>query len=597
MLLAPRYLPRLAATVGLFTKYGLRDFAQRQGLLEIDPEPSGNGRLHEKEDDDGVEERAAAFRRRLVELGPAYIKLGQVLSTRPDLIPEPYIRELERLQDDVAPVPFADVERTVEEELGGRLSKLFDEFDHEPLGSASLGQVHAATLRDGRAVVVKVQRPDIRSLLADDVEYFNELARFMTQHTRAGRRVDMIGVIQQLERALHDELDYRIEARNGAELRLSLAEFPRVLIPRVVDAYTTGRVLTTERIRGVKVNDIPPIARTEHDFRPLADDIAKAYLKQITICGHFHADPHPGNLFVVLPGHENPLTPAELHANDRRATPRPAATLLTRLEQRAQASAPAPEPDGPRLALIDFGMTARLSAAMRDGVVRLLMDLADNRGDDAAETLIEMGSAVDEFNREAYMRELATLVARNYSLSVGEVQAGEVLYEVITISYQHGLRLPAELTLLAKALFNLDAVTRALDPTYSPIKAIREYTTQIANERAQRELSPRRLFQAASETTSLMTVLPHRLDVITQRMAANDFGFRVDAPQLTLLMKGLQRIANRIFSGLVLCGLLIASAMLHPYRPTIATSGFIVAGVLALYMVVTIILSDRKRDG
>jgi ubiquinone biosynthesis protein len=597
MLLAPRYLPRLAATVGLFTRYGLKDFAQRQGLLELDPQPSGNGAHDAPEESDGVRERAAGFRKRLVELGPAYIKLGQVLSTRPDLIPEAYIRELEGLQDDVAPVPFSDIESTVGEELGARLSKLFRAFDHEPLGSASLGQVHAAVLRDGRQVVVKVQRPEIREQLADDVAYFQELARFMSDHTRAGQRVDMVGVIQQLERALADELDYRIEARNAAELRLSLAEFPRILIPRVVDAYTTGRVLTTERIRGVKIGDIPPVTRTEYEFSPLADDIAKAYLKQITICGHFHADPHPGNVFVVLPGHENPMTPAELHAADRRASPREAATLLTRIEQRAQAGAPPPTDEGPKLALIDFGMTARLSASMRDGVVRLLMDLADNRGDDAAETLIEMGSPIDEFDRESYMRDIATLVARNYSLSVGEVQAGEVLYEVISISYQHGLRLPAELTLLAKALFNLDAVTRALDPTYSPIRAIRDYTNQIANERAQRELSPRRLFQAASETTSLMTVLPHRLDVITQRMAANDFGFRIDAPQLLLLMKGLQRVANRIFTGLVLCGLLIASAMLHPYRRGLGTAGFVIAGVLALYMVLTILVSDRRRDG
>src|SRR5919112_117208 len=173
MILAPRYLPRLAATVGLFTRYGLADFAKRQGLNS----------LTEVEEDrvpeDGTGNRAVAFRKRLVELGPAYVKLGQVLSTRPDLLPPAYIRELEQLQDDVPPVPFADVERTVEDELRGRIGKLFSEFDHEPLGSASLGQVHAAALRDGRPVVVKVQRPDIRSQLADDVEFFHELAAFL----------------------------------------------------------------------------------------------------------------------------------------------------------------------------------------------------------------------------------------------------------------------------------------------------------------------------------------------------------------------------------------------------------------------------------
>ena len=595
MLLTPRYLPRLAATVGLFTRYGLKDFANQQGLLELEAdeiaeEGSENG------DGGGVGNRAAAFRKRLVELGPAYVKLGQVLSTRPDLLPESYIRELEQLQDDVGEVPFDEIERTIQEELGARISKLFLEFDDKPIGAASLGQVHGAILRDGRSVVVKVQRPGIRAQLAEDVEYFHELARFITSHTRAGRRIDLVGVIQQLERALADELDYRLEARNGAMLRRSLAEFPHILIPRVIDAYTTQRVLTTERVRGVKISQVPPISRTEYDFSTLADEISKAYLKQITVDGHFHADPHPGNVFVVLPGSENPVTPAEARSRERRGTLRKAATPLIKLEQMAQSDAP-PEPeDQVRIALIDFGMTARLSDELKNGVVRLLMDIADNRGDDAAETLVELGDPLDTFDRSPYQREIASLIARNYDLSIGEVQAGLVLYEVITISYQHGLRLPAELTLLAKALFNLDAVTRALDPDYSPIEAIRSYTNTLASDRAKRDLSPRRLFQIATETTDLATVLPRRIDLITARMAANELGVVIDVPQLAIVLKGLQKVANRIFTGLVLCGALVASAMIHDSWPGMARAGFIVAAVLGLYMIASIMWSDRKRD-
>src|SRR5919199_141538 len=201
MLLAPRHLPRLAATVGLFTKYGLADFAQRQGFRALAPEEFNGA----DPSDGDVAERAAAFRKRLVELGPAYVKLGQVLSTRPDLLPPPYIAEIERLQDDVGAIPFADVEATIEEQLGGRISKLFASFEEEPLGTASLGQVHAAELRDGRPVVVKVQRPHIRNLLADDIAFFHELAQFLADHTSAGARIDMVGIVQQLEQALQDE--------------------------------------------------------------------------------------------------------------------------------------------------------------------------------------------------------------------------------------------------------------------------------------------------------------------------------------------------------------------------------------------------------
>ena len=323
MILAPRYLPRLAATVGLFTRYGLRDFAQQQGLIDLAPDAAA---APDVTNGDGQASRAAAFRKRLVELGPAYVKLGQVLSTRPDLIPEPYIEELQHLQDDVGRVPFAEIERVIQEELGGRISKLFGTFDHEPLATASLGQAHAASLRDGRPVVVKVQRPDIRALLADDMEFFRELARFLVAHTRAGHRVDMVGMVQQLERALADELDYRHEARNMALFRRSLAEFPHLLVPKVVEGYTSERVLTAERIRGIKVSAIPPITRLDRDMTALADELGKAYLKQIAIDGHFHADPHPGNIFLVVRGDENPPTPSDIAANERRAEPRPAVT-------------------------------------------------------------------------------------------------------------------------------------------------------------------------------------------------------------------------------------------------------------------------------
>jgi ubiquinone biosynthesis protein len=590
MILSPRYLPRLASTIGLFTRYGLADFAKQQGLdgLGHEPEPG--------EDHSGSPKRAEAFRKRLVELGPAYIKLGQVLSTRPDLIPQSYIDELEQLQDDVDPLPLREVEQTIEAELGARLSKLFASFDEEPLGTASLGQVHAAELREGRPVVVKVQRPNIRNLLADDLEFFHELATFLSEHTAAGAKIDMIGVVQQLERALSDELDYRIEARNAATFRRTLAEFPRILVPRVIEAYTTERVLTTERVRGSKISSISPLTRIEHDFHPVAEELTRAYLKQITIDGHFHADPHPGNMFVVLPDSTNPPTPSEVVASDRRSVQRPAVTPLSRIENEAQRqAAPQPADVDVKLALIDFGMTARLSQSLREQVVRLLLDLADNRGDDAAETMVEIGTELPGFDREAYVREIAALMARNYNLSLAELDTGKVLYQLINTSYQRGLRLPAELTLLAKTLFNLDTVTRSIDPTFSPIPTIREFGNQIVAERARRDLNPRRLYQLATEGSDLLMALPHRLDLITSRMASNEFETRIDVPQLTLMMEALQKVANRVFSGLVLAGLLVASAMLLPYHRALGTGGFMLAGVIAIWMVLAILWSDRAK--
>ena len=591
MILSPKHLPRLVATVRLFTKYGLRDFANRQGLLSLDTAGLNGG--DEAQGDFAA--KAKAFRERLVELGPAYIKLGQVLSTRPDLLPRPYIQELEHLQDDVPQMTFEQVEQTIEQELHARISKLFESFDPKPLGSASLGQVHAAELRDGRSVVIKVQRPNLREQLAEDIEFFRELATFLTAHTSAGSRVDLIGVVQQVERALVDELDYRTEARNAAAFRKALATFPHILIPRVIDAYTTHKVLTTERIKGIKIVEIPAISRVEYDFSELADEFAHAYLEQITDSGHFHADPHPGNVFVVLPGRENPRTPAEAVADDRRESVRPGATALVESENEARAVAVAAAPrEDPKLALIDFGMTAHLTVTMRDHVVRLLLAMADNNGDAAAETLIEIGEAPEDFDRVTYIREVSALIAKHTNQTVEETAAGLVLYEMITIAFRQGLKLPAELTLLAKALFNLDAVTRALDPSFNPSQSIREYTAEIANKRAQRDLSPRRLFQMAAETSDLIRALPHRIDVITQKLVANDFAVRVEAPQLGSLLLGLEKVANRIFTGLVLGGVLVASGYMMQFQRSLATFGFLIAGVVGLWMVFAILVQDRR---
>ena len=596
MILSPKHLPRLAAIVGLFTNYGLRDFANRQGLLGLEGVTDSGG-----EGPGDIKTKAKAFRERLVELGPAYIKLGQVLSTRPDLLPMPYIKELEHLQDDVPPMDFEQVEKTIEEELGARIGKLFESFEEKPLGSASLGQVHAALLRDGRSVVVKVQRPNMREQLSEEIEFFRELASFLSEHTAAGSRIDLVGVVQQLERALADELDYRTEARNMATFRKVLATFPHILIPRVIDAYTTHKVLTSERIKGVKIDSIPPITRIEYEFGQLAEEFAKAYLHQITDSGHFHADPHPGNVFVVLPGRDNPRTPGELVIDDRRRVVRPGATALVESENEARAAAvDVALPDDPKVGLIDFGMTAHLTGTARDHVVRLLLAMAENNGDAAAQTLIEMGEVRDDFDRPGYIRDVSALIAQHADQTVEDTPAGVMLYEMITIAFRKGLKLPAELTLLAKALFNLDAVTRSLDPNFNPTECIREYTSEIANKRAKRDMSPSRLFQLAAETSDLVRALPHRLDVFTQKLVADDFAVRVDTPQLGSLLLGLEKVANRIFTGLVLGGLLVASGLLMAYQRSLGILGFLIAAAIGLWMVARILISDRgsrKRKG
>jgi predicted unusual protein kinase regulating ubiquinone biosynthesis (AarF/ABC1/UbiB family) len=553
------------------------------------------------DDDEGsTDSLAIKFRDRLVALGPAYIKLGQVLSTRPDLLPPEYVTALKKLQDDLEPVPFADIVTVIEEELGGRMSKLFVHFDEEPLGTASLGQAHAAELRGGRAVVVKVQRPDIRESLAADLLYFHELAAFLDAHTKAGRRVDMIGIIHQLERSLADELDYRIEARNSAHFRRSLAEYPRLLVPRVVEGFSTERVLTTERVRGIKLGDVSPLTRMELDLRPVAEELTRAYLKQITIEGHFHADPHPGNVFLLLPEHVNPPSPSDLAEKETGVgedeSARGTSAIAQQEVESVAAASPTPADVDVRLGLIDFGMTARLSPTMRDLCLRMLLGLADERGNEVAEALEALGEPLPEFDRAGYVREISSIVSRNYNLSIGDMNTGHVLNELIMASFDAGLRLPAELTLLAKAMVHLDAVTRALDPTFDPMETVRAFMQEVAQDRVKTQLNSRQFYRVLSQSGELLSALPRRLDLITARLANNEFQARLDIPQVEHLLGGAQKVANRVFTGLVLAGLLVASGMLLPHRPALGTAGFLIAAGIALYMIVSILWNDRARD-
>ena len=590
-MLAPRHLPRLAATVGLFTRYGLADFARDQGLAALAQEDEKAKRNGDGEND--VEATARAFREKLVELGPAYIKLGQVLATRSDLLPPAYIKELESLQDDVEPLAFHEVVRIIEEELKAPLADLFPNINIDPLGTASLGQAHAATLPDGRDVVVKVQRPDIRKVLADDIAFFHELAQFLTDHTQAGKRVDLLGILRQLERVLADELDYRIEARNGAQFRRRLAQFPRLLVPRIIEGYSTAKVLTAERIRGTKVNEIPSSFRADLELNVLAEELTRAYLKQIAVDGHFHADPHPGNIFLVLPMDSNPKTPAEVvtYGADVEAV---GTSSIARAERQALELAPmAPSVDEPKLALIDFGMTAHLSPTLRDQCVRLLYGLSDDHGDEVADVLIEMGDAIPGFDRHAYTREISELVAQAYGADLSEMEAGALLNKVITVSYQRGLRLPADLTLLAKTLVHLGDVTRSLDPSFEPAVAIRENMAEIVAERMRSRLKPSVMFRALSEGADLLGTLPRRIDSITKRLADNELSTKLEVPQIDVLVEGLQKVANRVFTGLVLAALIVASAMLLPQRRVLGTTGFIIAAALGLYMIGSILWKDR----
>ena len=287
--LKPQHLNRYRQIAWLFVKYGRSDLVKESGLDEtLDAEQRATPKEKAKADDLADD---------LEKLGPTFVKLGQLLSTRVELMPQAYIEALTRLQDKVEPFGFDEVEKIVASELGVRLSKAFSEFESEPMAAASLGQVHKARLRNGRQVAVKVQRPGIRERMIEDLDSLEEIAEFLDNHTEFGKRYEFGEMLDQFRKSLLRELDYRQEASNLTAIRADLAEFERVIVPEPILDYSTSRVLTMEYVHGKKVTDLSPLARMEFDGGDLAEELFRAYLEQILVNGFFHADPHPGNVF------------------------------------------------------------------------------------------------------------------------------------------------------------------------------------------------------------------------------------------------------------------------------------------------------------
>ena len=494
----------------------------------------------------------------LEKLGPTFIKLGQLLSTRADLLPGPYLDALTRLQDQIEPFPFEEVERIVSGELGVRISKAFDNFEPTPLAAASLSQVHRAYMRDGRAVVVKVQRPNIRDLIVDDLEALNEIAHFLDQHTELGRRYEFENMLVSLRKSLLRELDFTIEANNLHTIGQNLAEFENIVVPEPVDDFTTTRVLTMEYIPGKKITALNPLRLLEIDGGLLADELFRAYLKQFLIDGFFHADPHPGNVFLT---------------------------------------------DDNRIALLDVGMVGRMTRTFQDNLLRLLLAISEGRGEMAAQAAMKMGEEKQGFDRASFERRIADFVADNSDAILSRMNAGKVTLEITRISADCWFRLPPEFTMLAKALLNLDLVVYSLDPNFDPNIIIRERANEILQRNILRSVAPNNLLSSVVDLKEFAEKLPTRVNRILDAAGKNELRFKVDAIDEKVVMEGLQKVANRITLGLIVASLIVGAAMLMRVEtsfrifgyPGFAMIFFLLAAAAGLVLMFTILYYDERR--
>ena len=547
--LKPEHLKRYKDIAWLFMKYGRADLLQQTGLAA--------SLLADQQLDAGGAAKADELADDLERLGPTFVKLGQLLSTRADLLPPPFLEALARLQDKVEPFSFAQVEEIVTTELGVRLSKAFALFESTPMASASLGQVHAAEMRDGRRVVVKVQRPGIREIIVADLDAMNELAEFLDAHTETGRRYDFAVMLSELRKSLLRELDYREEAANLITLGESLNGFELLVVPSPVADYTTSRVLTMDYVRGKKVTALSPLARIELNGHELAQQLFRAYLQQMLVDGFFHADPHPGNVFLT---------------------------------------------DDRRIALLDVGMVGRLTAAFQDNMLRLLLAISEGRGGEAAEITIRMGERKLNFDETKFRREIGDLVVRHTGTNLQQIDAGQVVLQIQRISAESDFRLPPEFTIIAKALLNLDQVVYTLAPDFDPNATIRRYATEMMQQRVIKSLAPGNVLTTLMDLKEFLEKLPVRVNKILDALGSDEFSIKVDAIDERILLEGLQKVANRITLGLVIAAMIVGAAMLMRVEtsfkifgyPGLAMIFFLLAALAAIWLGIVIIFYDKQ---
>jgi ubiquinone biosynthesis protein len=547
----PIHIRRYREIARVLTRHGLGFLIGIVGLEGVAPfrrgvaVPSGRTR------------QPVRLRRALEDLGPTFIKLGQILSTRPDLLPPEYQHELAKLQDSAPPFPFEDIENILIEELGRGPDEVFARFEREPLASASIGQVHAATLHSGIDVVVKVRRPGVAEVIEQDLDILYALAQTASRRWEVAHRYDVVGLVLEFSDTLRGEVDYLREARNAERLREAFVGDEHVRIPRVFRETTTDRVITLERMRGVKISDVEGLRSQATGTKPLAERIFRMYLKMIFEDGFFHADPHPGNFFIDRCG---------------------------------------------RIGLVDFGMVGHVDDRLQDDLVRLIMAIAMEDPERLVDVILDLGVARARVERTMLRQDLQRLLNRYSDRALGEIEIGPVIEDGLSIVRRHNLQLPSNMALLLKTTIMAEGLAANVNPEFEPMGVLRPYTEHLII----RQLSPseisRRLGQAGYEAAQLGMDLPHILRRILSAVDRGQIEVGVRPERFDPLMHRAEQLVNRVVLGIItasfIIGLAILTAVYSPpgwerFAGVAFAMRFVLAGSLGLYLAWTILRSSR----
>jgi len=502
---------RLRQIAAVLTRHGFGDVIERLGLGSYIPNrilnwlEAGSGKSF------GVRLREA-----FEELGPTFVKLGQVLSMRPDLVPESVVEELTKLQDHVHPLSYDLIRTQVETELGRSIDDAFASFDPEPLASASIGQVHLAKLKTGEEVVVKVLRPDIHRVIETDISLLSFLAEMFEKYFPELRVLNPRVFVEEFFKTLKHELDFKIEANNIAKISANLADFEDIRIPKVYQEFSSHGVLTLEKFEGVRLNDKNAILHSNIDRKKLVSVGSRAFLYSVLKYGMFHGDLHGGNLFVL---------------------------------------------PGDKLGIIDFGIVGRLSRKSRGQLAVMMWALVQEDYETLCYTYAELGSADTSVDFDSFQREVRNVLSPHLGLNINDVNTGVVLIEATKVAAKYNIRIPGDWMLVFRAIFTMEGLGRMLDPNFDMLAE----GESLVKDLVRIQLSPDRLkedaYKISKEMVALLEVLPRTLRWALRKLARNDYALELKSPELARLGVHVDRGSRRVSRAISGSGLLIAGAM------------------------------------
>lgn len=550
-----RHLNRYQRILRVLFKYGFNDLVDR---LHIDQYLESGLQMINRKPREQIARLSRPERLRLVfeELGPTFIKLGQLLSTRPDLIPAEYLDELARLQDEVPPFSLAEVHAIFREELGRSPDEVFHYFDAEPLAAASIGQVHRARLDSGAEVVIKVQRPDIENVIAVDLEILAHLAGLMEQYLEEVQGHRPTAIVQEFARSLSREIDFAVELANVQRFARQFKNNTAIHVPLVYPELSTQRVLVMEYVLGIKASMAGQLREQGYDLPLIAERGATLVMEQIFVHGFFHADPHPGNLFIL--------------------------------------------PDNV-VCFIDFGQMGRLSRKDREDFTDLVLDLVAGDERTVVEGVLKVTVQLGEVDRESLGRDLGGLVDLYLYRPLGELEAGRILQDLLDLVTRHKLTFKPAFYQMMKALSTVEGVGLMLDPKLELIRLARPFMRRIRLER----MRPARLAEEIARTGSgylqLLRELPEELRTILRQLRGGRMRLEFEHRGLQALGAALDRVSNRIAFAIVLAALIVGSSLIvlsdippHWHDiPVIGLLGFLVAGIMGFWLLLSIIRHGR----